>query len=201
MKDYYEILGVSRAAEGEDIREAYRDRVKRCHPDSSQTSETVPTFLDVQEAYDVLRDTGRRRDYDQHLESRGRRGTRPFAEGYRAGFESYETARPFGFAEGFGRRAGTWKTDLEALDLELSRDEALRGGSHSLPLDDGRLCPMCGGTGAVFVFRCAYCRGSGRLGASSRVIVRIPKGVRTGERIVGYDRHGKPTADIRVVVR
>lgn len=211
MKDYYGILGVSRAAEGEDIREAYRDMVKRCHPDSSQTSDTVPTFLDVQEAYDVLRDSDRRREYDRDLDSSPRRRTRSHGWVYSERpkqsnqpfkpREPFGAGAPFGAAEPFARRGSHWGTGLDELDLELSPDEARRGGRVSLPLASGRRCPMCGGAGAVFVFRCGFCRGTGRVGGSSRVVVHIPTGARTGDHIVGYDRFGEPTADIRVVVR
>lgn len=191
MKDYYAILGVPRNASVGEIREAFRDRVKKCHPDSSQTSDTVGSFIDAQEAYDVLRDEGRRHDYDIRLDGPPDRSRSAANRGF--GSPIRETRRPYAAAR--GRPA--------ELDLILDPQEARRGGRVELSTADGGPCPVCGGTGRLFVFPCVTCRGRGIVGRAMVVAVDIPPGVRSGDRLVGYDRGvwaGVPVADIRVVV-
>ncbi len=64
-KDYYDILELSRNAEPEAVKKAYRRLAKRYHPDVNKTTEAADRFKEVQEAYDVLSDTKKRKLYDQ----------------------------------------------------------------------------------------------------------------------------------------
>lgn len=192
MKNYYAILGVSRSAGGDDIREAYRELVKQCHPDSSMSETTVPEFLDVQEAYDVLRDDVRRREYDRRLGSGSSRRVSADPARDRPNRGGPARNRP-GRSEFAGR-------PLEALDLILDPGEARRGGRFFLPVRGGSTCPVCAGSGRVFVFSCSLCRGTGRIGSSLHVGVTIPPGCRTGDRILGYSIRGSAVAEVRVVI-
>jgi DnaJ-class molecular chaperone len=73
-KDYYVILGIDPDATQDEIRAAYRRRAKACHPDSS--GEDSEPFLALGEAYEVLGDPGRRRDYDDEVAREKRRARR-----------------------------------------------------------------------------------------------------------------------------
>ena len=65
-RDYYEILGVPRNASADDIKKAHRKLVRKYHPDvNKDNKEAHQHFLEVQEAYDVLSEPGKRRNYDQ----------------------------------------------------------------------------------------------------------------------------------------
>jgi curved DNA-binding protein len=64
-KDYYKILGVERAASDEDIKKAYRKLARKYHPDVSKEKNAEEHFKEVQEAYEVLKDTEKRKAYDQ----------------------------------------------------------------------------------------------------------------------------------------
>src|SRR5260221_8483573 len=65
-RDYYEILGVPRTAKAEDIRKAHRKLVRQYHPDVHKNDAQMESkFKEVQEAYDVLSDDAKRRQYDQ----------------------------------------------------------------------------------------------------------------------------------------
>jgi curved DNA-binding protein len=65
FKDYYETLGVSRSADAEEIKRAYRKLARKYHPDVSKERNAEAKFKDVQEAYEVLRDSDKRAAYDQ----------------------------------------------------------------------------------------------------------------------------------------
>lgn len=76
MNNHYEILGISRNASQEQIKQAYRKLSKKHHPDVSDGSkESEKIFLEVQEAYTVLKDSTTRDVYDASLDSANRSGT------------------------------------------------------------------------------------------------------------------------------
>ena len=64
-KDYYEILGVTRAADADAVKRAYRKLARKYHPDVSKEKNAESKFKEVQEAYEVLRDSDKRAAYDQ----------------------------------------------------------------------------------------------------------------------------------------
>ena len=64
-RDYYALLGVPRTADAEEIKRAYRRKARKFHPDVSKEKNAEARFKEVQEAYEVLKDTEKRAAYDQ----------------------------------------------------------------------------------------------------------------------------------------
>src|ERR1700728_952494 len=64
-RDYYQILGVTRAADADEVKRAYRKLARKYHPDVSKEKNAEEKFKEVQEAYEVLRDAEKRAAYDQ----------------------------------------------------------------------------------------------------------------------------------------
>ncbi len=64
-RDYYEILGVTRGADADEVKRAYRKMARKFHPDVSKEKNAEEKFKEVQEAYEVLRDADKRAAYDQ----------------------------------------------------------------------------------------------------------------------------------------
>src|SRR5438309_301788 len=104
-RDYYEVLGIPRTAPQEDIRKAHRKLVRQYHPDVNKDNPASEAkFKEVQEAYDVLSDEQKRRNYDQfgHAGVGVGGGGHPGAGGGADPFEAYRRAQ----AQARGPRAG-----------------------------------------------------------------------------------------------
>jgi curved DNA-binding protein len=158
--DYYETLGVPREASAEDIRSAYRKLARTYHPDVNSDPGAEDRFKEIAEAYEVLRDPEKRERYDR-LGANWKAGDDVAGSAGFDGFEGFGNGPgrrdvQFDFGGGdfsdffqsiFGRRAragpggfdgfATRGADQEAT-LELSLEEAARGGRRKLSLADGR---------------------------------------------------------------
>lgn len=155
-KDYYATLGVSRDASQEEIKKAYRKLARKHHPDANPQNkkEAEEKFKGISEAYEILGDPKKRRDYDQ--------GVRFFETGFRPGFDfrDFGFERPFGdfgrFADlfdlfGFGggayERAPERGKDLY-YSIQLSFGDATRGAVTRINIPRQIMCSACGGSGA-----------------------------------------------------
>jgi len=194
-KDYYVILGVPRGESVEGIRAAYRDLAKRHHPDVAGAS-AADRFREINEAYEVLSDSDRRRRYNEDLaESEVPRSSivlrstvEPLSPDPPSIFERPENVRP-AFDELFDRWVRNFNdTDVpkseheEGLNIEvvLRPDEASRGGVLPVGVPVYQQCPVCRGTGEEWLFPCLECHAQGLIERRERVRVRIPPGVRPG---------------------
>lgn len=183
-KDYYNIMGVDRDASQDDIKRAYRKLARRYHPDVSSEPDAESKFQEVQEAYEVLKDPEKRAAYDR-LGQGWREGEdfRPppnWAEGFEfsgGGFTAGDTGafsdffeslfgrgRGHGGAQGFGGFHGRGQDHFAP--VELSLEEAYRGGSHTITLQSPAVDAR------------------GRVQQRQRTLdVRIPAGVTEGQQI------------------
>lgn len=184
MKDYYKILGISRDADAETIKRAYRSLALRYHPDRNSAPDAEERFKEATEAYEVLRDPERREIYDRYGEA-GLKGAAPGA-GF-AGFGAFEEAlrvfmRDFGggvFEEWFGgpersrqgaRRRGA---DLK-IRLKLALEEVAKGTENTLKVHVFNVCRACRGTGVRgggAPSECSRCSGTGELRTVQRSIL------------------------------
>lgn len=166
--DYYEVLGVSRETKEEDIRRAYRKLALQYHPDRNKDANAAERFKEISEAYEVLSDPEKRRQYDVY----GRAGVGAGAAGGR-GFEGYSNFGGLGdifeaFFGGFGTRAQAGPrrgADLYC-ELSISLKEAIYGTGQEVEVERSELCGRCRGRRAEpgsSVDRCANCGGSGQV--------------------------------------
>ena len=189
MKNYYLILEVSRDATKEDIRRAHRRLVVRYPPDKRQGIE-AEKFGEIQEAYEVLSDSERRRDYNHQLkayETLAKRHPvsafpRPvsFWEDFGTIFPSIEEILDHIRTNFFGP---TRKVEpLRGLNLEvlLDPDEAAYGVTFPIEIPVYHHCPYCNGRGGEFPFPCLHCDGKGWQFFKGTMRVRIPPGIQGG---------------------
>jgi DnaJ-class molecular chaperone len=221
FKDYYKILGVDRKADDKTIKSAYRRLARKFHPDVAKTKDATERFKEVSEAYEVLSDPEKRRRYDslgpdwqrytqappgappgggfrvEYGEDPGNLGD--FSEFFRSifgdlGAHARRGSRSGGirFDEGFDRSPRG--ADVEA-GVEISLDEAFHGARKTFAMDLEEPCAVCQGAGNVQGKPCAACGGGGWQRAHRQVDVKIPAGVKSGQRVrVSGEGTGAPGA-------
>ncbi len=179
MRDYYEILGVSRDADADTIKKAYRKLALQHHPDRNEGSkDSEEKFKEGTEAYEVLRDPDKRAAYDRY----GHAGVKGAAAGP-GGFGGFNFADAlevfmrdfggFGFEDLFGgatRRGGGRQANRRGSDvrvrLPLTLADVATGVHRTLKLQLLERCEECGGTGAekgAAPVRCPTCGGAGEV--------------------------------------
>ena len=166
-RDYYEVLGVSRGATGEDLKRAYRKLALQYHPDRNPNDpQAEARFKEVNEAYEVLSDQSKRQRYDTfgHAGTSGMPGF-DFGQGFGGINDIFDMF--FGAATA-GARGGTRPqrgSDLR-LDLRISFEEAAFGVDRELTIPRAESCQECQGTGAekgTSPQTCSQCQGTGQV--------------------------------------
>jgi molecular chaperone DnaJ len=180
-KDYYAVLGVTKTASADEIKKAYRKLARQYHPDANAgDSKAEEKFKEVSEAYDVLSDDAKRREYDEMRQYGGTMGGGGFA-GAPGGFgpggpSTVNLGDLFGdaglgdmlgglFGQGGGTRRRASKGDDLAARVTLGFRDAAHGVTTQVQLRSEAACPTCGGTGAkpgTSPHTCAVCGGSGQ---------------------------------------
>jgi len=187
-KDYYKALGVPKDASAAEIKKAYRTLARRYHPDANKgEAASEERFKEVSEAYDVLSDDQRRKEYDEARALFGSGGFRvPRGGGGGAGNFGFDLGDLFGGTGAggsggagglgdllgglFGQRTGTRATtprrgaDIES-EVTLSFSDAVDGATVPLRMTTEAACAACAGTGAkqgTTPRVCPTCEGTGQ---------------------------------------
>ena len=168
--DHYDVLGVDRTAEPDEIRKAYRDLARRHHPDVSREPDATARFQQINEAYEVLRDEEKRANYDRF----GHDGP---ASSFGTGFDDFGgIGDVFDAFFGGGRRsrpgAAQPGTDVR-VQVQLEFLEGVFGVETDVNYMRLEPCGTCAGNGAAPGTRptaCAACRGTGQVQRAQRSI-------------------------------
>ena len=190
-RDFYEVLGLSRSASQDEIRKAYKKLARKFHPDVKPADPDAETkFAEITEAYDVLSDEEKRRNYDQFGHASRGAGGNPFQGfgGGGAGGGSFDLddilggmfggGSPFGGGGRRGQSRAQKGQDARA-EITIPFSVAVEGGEHSVTLQNGS--------------------------KSERLTVKIPAGIEEGQsiRLAGQGNPGiggGPMGDLIVTV-
>jgi DnaJ-class molecular chaperone len=216
FKDYYQILGVPRAATEAEIKKAYRKLARKYHPDINPEDQSAEDkFKELNEAYEVLSDPEKRQRYDELGPSwkagadftpppgwqRVRTEPSDFGDAFargggRGGFSDFFETLFGGFQRsragpGFAMRGA----DVEA-EISLTLEDISRGATRTLTLQAAERCPNCSGTGSRDNRVCPMCNGVGMVRRPKSLAVHIPVGVREGSviRLAGQGEPGTGSA-------
>ncbi len=181
-KDYYEVLGVSKTASNDEIKSAFRKLAKKYHPDVSKEENAAEKFKEAQEAYSVLSDDAKRRQYDQfgHAAfSNGAGGAGGFSGfgGFDFGGGDYEDIfenifSGFGFGGRSSRGGNRAQRGSDTLvRMNLTFEEAVFGAKKDLEVTVMDTCEECHGKGGFGEETCDKCHGSGTITSEQRTIL------------------------------
>ncbi len=166
--DYYELLGVARDADADTIKKAFRRKARECHPDVSNAPDAEERFKSLNEAYDVLSDPNKRRQYDQFgtVGSNGGYGGYDDIFGGGVAFDLSDLFSAFfGGAAGRGGRGVSLEGRDMAMQLSITLEEAARGVKREIRYDRLAPCDECGATGSAdgsAPGKCPACGGTGQ---------------------------------------
>jgi molecular chaperone DnaJ len=177
-RDYYELLGVSRSADADEMKRAFRRLARKYHPDVNKEPEAEERFKEINRAYEVLSDPEMKARYDRFGEagvsSSGAADYGDFVSDMGGIADIFETFFG-GFGGGSGqstrRRSAATRGDDLRYDLKLEFLEAVFGGEKQVRITHLESCGTCQGSGAKAGTRpqtCGTCQGSGQVRRAAR---------------------------------
>ncbi len=199
-KDYYAIFGLKRNASEREIKQAYRKLARKYHPDVNPGDKSAEgKFKQINEAYEVLSDSEKRRKYDQfgdqwqYADQFAKAGWQQspswdFGRGSaaRVHFGDDDLGGLFGDLFGFDTRSRRVRP-RRGRDIEyrvgITLEEAYHGVKQTIALQTEEPCSACKGAGRIQNLPCSVCRGSGVVPSVKRLEVKIPPGVKDGSRV------------------
>lgn len=175
-RDYYEVLGVEKNASDAEIKSAFRKLAKKYHPDVSKEPDAAEKFKEAQEAYAVLSDEQKRRQYDQYGHAAFEQG----AGGAGFDFSGFDFGDIFGdifggsgFNFGFGGRGSSSRASKgkdKLVRVDLTFEEAAFGCKKTVNLDVNEKCDSCNGLGGHGETSCSKCHGTGTVTTEQRTM-------------------------------
>ncbi len=181
-RDYYEVLGVSKGADADEIKKAYRQKAKELHPDRNADNPNAEAqFKEANEAYEVLKDAEKKAAYDRFGHAAfdggmggggrpggGFQGQGDFASAFSDVFDDLFGDIMGGRRGGGGGRRAVRGSDLR-YNLRISLEDAYRGMQKTIQVPTAVVCEACTGTGAedgTEPTTCPTCSGMGKVRAS-----------------------------------
>jgi len=171
-RDYYEILGVGRNANKDEIKRAFRNLAKQYHPDANKANDAEAKFKEINEAYEVLYDDDKRARYDRfghagvtgNAAGGGGAGFGGFGGGFEEIFEEF--LNNAGFRTNSRSRKGPKAGGDRKVNVTVTFEEAVFGAERDIEFDRFDTCETCSGTGAEAEHNpitCPQCSGTGEI--------------------------------------
>lgn len=182
VKDYYQVLGVDKNADGDQLKKSFRKLAMKYHPDRNpDDKEAEAKFKEVNEAYDVLKDEEKRAAYDRYGHDNFKQAAAGAGGGH-SGYHSYQSGNFEDFSDIFGnifgdfmggnrstRTSSTAENNRGAdlrYNLSIDFQKAYEGGKHKIKFKAASKCEKCDGTGSKNSKEkttCPTCNGKGKV--------------------------------------
>jgi molecular chaperone DnaJ len=211
-RNYYKILGITRKTSKADIKKRYRELARKYHPDTNAGSKTAEDkFKVVAEAYEVLSDAKKRKEYDRQQSYQKRAPRRPTGQSNwnspPGGFGKGPRDSQKGYEEPFAQEPEPIDPDMptSGFDLQFMVDVPLPvaalGGTIPYSYEKYVRCEICEGTGAQGSDECSECQGKQLIVRPVTLDVKIPPGVADNYTLAfikegGEGRNGGPSGDL-----
>lgn len=192
-KNYYDVLGVEKSAAKDDIKKAFYKLAAKYHPDKKGGDESK--FKEVNEAYQVLSDEKKRREYDTYGQTFNGQG--PQGGGFGAGFGGFNASDiQFDFGDlgdifgdmfggaGFGGGAQQKRGRDISLEIDVTFKESIFGTERNVLINKVGTCKTCDGSGAkkgTSMTTCTTCNGQGKVHDTKRTFMGTFQTVKTCE--------------------
>jgi len=169
--DYYETLGVPRNADDKEIKKAYRNLARKYHPDVCKEAGAEEKFKTINEAYSVLSDEQKKRQYDNmghETFTNASKGSYSGSSGYGSGGFSSDFSGfgdIFDFFGGGQRRSGPQPGADLLMRIQIKLEDAVAGTDREIEVMHTEPCPACSGSGSETkrLNTCPRCGGSGQM--------------------------------------
>lgn len=185
MKDLYSLLGINKRAGKSEIKKAYRESAKKCHPDINETEKDPRRFREITEAYETLCDNDKRKEYDNSCLKQNAyetsQGTDPVKPAKTE--RSHEIHTPYVRDLWYESPAERQKNSVVDCVIHLSLRDAQTDIEYPYTLTLAKPCPYCYGVLTGFVSFCRYCGGSQVILEKKELIINIPGGTPDGTRV------------------
>lgn len=172
-RDYYEILGISRNATAEEIKNSFRNLARQYHPDVNKAPDAEEKFKEINEAYGVLSDTEKRAAYDRfgfsgvNTQGMPDYGNMDLSDLFEALFGMGGMGGGFGGSGGSRRRQNAPQRGADlSTTLKLTFEEAVFGAEKDVEITRNERCSVCDGNGAepgTEISTCQTCKGQGEV--------------------------------------
>lgn len=210
-KNYYEILGVTPDSDAQDVKLSYRKLARKYHPDVNKAPESAQKFKDVLEAYEVLSDEKKHKQYDmlngfyktpkQKVKSEGAKNeykksaerkeentTRSSFEENKEAFQKTNLKSALNdILDGIAKEKKSKKYPKSGDDIfsevTISLEDSVRGTSRVINVIHKELCPNCEGRRFINGAKCSVCNGSGEFSQHKKITVKIPPNVKNGAKL------------------
>lgn len=179
MTDYYEILGVSKNADKDEIKGAFRQKARKYHPDVNKAPDAEEKFKELGKAYETLMDDEKRSLYDRYgedgLKNAGFGSGGPFDAGFgdlNDIFNSFFGG--FGFSQRQVDPNAPQRGDDLRVDIEIEFEEAVFGIEKKIEIEHLEMCEACNGSGAEPGSKpttCQTCGGTGKVQQTTQTIL------------------------------
>ncbi len=187
-RDYYEVLGVARGANKDEIKQAFRRLAREWHPDVNKSPEAHTKFQEINEAYQVLSDDDQRSRYDRF----GQAGVGSTGGFSATGFPGFDEIFEEFFGAAFGgrsaRRRGPRPGQDRRVEVTITFEESIFGTEKTVEFERLDTCTVCGGNGAepgTTLIRCPECSGAGEIRRPQQTLLGTMISVQTCPRCQG----------------